>query len=194
MRLLVVVSWMAAAEIGHAEPSTQASPVSAVGAMTIDGGVALAKPTALSVGMSTGAAAGLTFGDCAFRWGPRVAWTTTTEPGDAWIVTHSDLRLRLAGSIEHVAGRGRFGLRLGLGGTLVHESRLRQQGDRAGLTGDALETSTWAWVPAGDLDAVVSLRTWGSWLLVVSGGPSIAVVDGDPVVGWSSQIGVAWTR
>src|SRR5688500_8909025 len=104
MRLLVVVSWMAVAEVGHAEPSPPASPVSATGAMTIDGGVAIAKPTALPVGMSTGVAAGVAFGECAFRWGPRAAWTTTTEPGDAWIVTHSDLRLRLAGSLEHVAG------------------------------------------------------------------------------------------
>jgi hypothetical protein len=198
MRSLVVLSWIAAADAAHAEPAISSeapgSPLAAVGATTIDGGLVLALPTALPTGVGVGAAAGITFGACALRWGPRIAWTTASEPGDAWTVTHTDVRVRVAGAIEHQAGRGRFGLRLGVGGTWIHEARRRQQGERAGLTGSDLATSTSVLVPAADLDAVITLRAAGAWLVVVSGGPSLAIVDGDAVLGWSSQVGVAWTR
>lgn len=110
----------------------------------------------------------------------------------AWSVTHSDLRLRLTGAVEQAAGRGTFGLRLGAGGTLVHESRVRSQGARAGLTGSELETSTFTMVPAADLELVVSLHVLGPWLLIVSGGPSLALVDGEASAAWIGQLGVAW--
>jgi hypothetical protein len=85
-------------------------------------------------------------------------------------------------------------VRLGAGGTLVHESRIRNQGERAGLMGDALETSAFAFVPAADLEAVVGLHVIGSWLVVVSGGPSLALVEGEPRWSWTAELGVAWRR
>jgi len=127
-------------------------------------------------------------------YGARASWSTATESTMAWTVTHRDLRMRVTGGLQHVAGRGTFGLRLGLGGTLVHEARLRNQGDRAGLTGDDLSTSALAMLPAADLEAAVSLHVWHEWLLSVSGGPSIAL-DGDRArAGWTAGLGVAWQR
>lgn len=161
---------------------------------TIDGGLVVGFPTALPTGMSKGLGGGVTFGDCPLRWGARAAWVTATESTAAWEVTHSDLRLRLTGSAQHDAGRGSLGVRLGAGGTLVHESRVRNQGERAGLMGDALATSAFAFVPAADLEAVVGLHVIRSWLVVVSGGPSLAIVDGAPRWSWTAQLGVAWRR
>ncbi|MBL9020069.1 MAG: hypothetical protein JNL83_38140 [Myxococcales bacterium] len=161
---------------------------------TIDGGLVVGFPTALPTGMSKGLGGGVTFGDCPLRWGARAAWVTATESTAAWEVTHSDLRLRLTGSAQHDAGRGSLGVRLGAGGTLVHESRVRNQGERAGLMGDALATSAFAFVPAVDLEAVVGLHVIRSWLVVVSGGPSLAIVDGAPRWSWTAQLGVAWRR
>lgn len=161
---------------------------------TIDGGLVVGFPTALPTGMSKGIGAGITFGDCPLRWGARAAWVTASESTLAWQVTHSDLRLRLTGSAQHDAGRGSLGVRFGAGGTLVHESRLRNQGDRAGLMGDALETSAFVLVPAADLEAVVGLHVIRSWMIVISGGPSLAIVDGGPHWSWTAQLGVAWRR
>ena len=161
---------------------------------TIDGGLVVGFPTALPTGLSKGVGGGITFGDCPLRWGARAAWVTATESTQVWEVTHSDLRLRLTGSAQHDAGRGSLGVRLGVGGTLVHESRVRNQGERAGVMGDALGDSTFALVPAADLEAVVGLHVIGSWLVVVSGGPSLAIVDGGPRWSWTAELGVAWRR
>lgn len=162
------------------------------GPMRLDGGLVLGFPTALPTGLSSGIGAGVSFGDGPFRVGARAAWTTATESTLAWTVTHDDLRLRITGTAQHTAGRGSLGLRAGAGGTLVHESRLRNQGARAGLEGDALRTSAWAMLPAAELEAVAALHVIGPWLLVLTGGPSVALVDGDSKASWTAQLGVGW--
>ncbi len=162
------------------------------GALRVDGGLVLGFPTALPTGLSRGIGGGVTFGECPLRWGVRAAWVTATEHGPAWEVTHSDLRLRVTGSAQHDAGRGSIGLRIGAGGTLVHESRLRNQGMRAGLTGDELETSAFALLPAADLEAVVAVKIAGPWQLMMSGGPSVALFDGTLRASWTAELGVAW--
>jgi hypothetical protein len=63
---------------------------------------------------------------------------------------------------------------------------------RAGLTGADLETSTLSTAPTADLEAVVALHILGPWLLVVSGGPSLAIVDGVMRGGFTAQMGVGW--
>ncbi|MBA3503818.1 MAG: hypothetical protein H0T65_25880, partial [Deltaproteobacteria bacterium] len=125
-------------------------------------------------------------------WGARVGWVTATESTMAWRVTHSDLRLRASGALQHALGRGTVGARLAVGGTLVHESRTRNQGERAGLEGDELATSAYAFLPAADLDAVVQLAVAGPWRIVLSGGPSVALVAGSALASWTAQLGVAW--
>jgi hypothetical protein len=162
------------------------------GATMLDAGLVVGFPTALPTGLSRGVGAGLTSGRGPLRWGARAAWATATESTLAWTVTHSDLRLRATGSAQHDAGRGSIGLRLGAGGTLVHEARLRNQGARAGLTGEALETSVLAMVPAADLEAIVAVHVIGPWLLTMSGGPSLAIVAGDSHASWTAELGVAW--
>jgi hypothetical protein len=165
--------------------------VTSCGCLAIDGGLVVGFPAALPTGMSTGVGGGITYGhDLAA--GGRIAWSTATESTGAWQVTHSDLKLRVTGAVQHTAGRGTFGLRLGAGGTVVHESRVRSQGMRAGLTGADLETSAFAFVPAIDLDAVVTLHVSGPWALVVSGGPTIESLSGSLHGGWSAALGVAW--
>jgi hypothetical protein len=162
------------------------------GALLLDGGLIVGFPTALPTGMSRGVGAGVTFGRCPLRWGARAAWVTATESTTAWAVTHSDLRVRITGSAQRDIGRGSFGLRLGAGGTVVHESRLRNQGMRAGLTGNELSTSSFAMVPAADLEAVISLHLIGPWLLTISGGPSMAVVARDLHTSWIAELGIGW--
>jgi hypothetical protein len=161
------------------------------GDLAVDGGFALGFPAALPTGLSMGAGAGVTMGHT-LAWGARASWVTATESSLPWTVTHSDLRLRITGALQKAAGRGTLGLRLGLGGTLVHESRVRNQGMRAGLSGSDLETSAFAMLPAADLDAVVALHVAGPWLLMMSGGPSVDVLDRKLHGGWSAQLGVAW--
>lgn len=161
------------------------------GPTTVDAGLVVGFPAALPTGLSTGVGAGVATGDT-LTWGARAAWSTATESSLPWTVTHSDLRLRVTGGLQATPGRGAIGLRLGVGGTLVHETRVRNQGMRAGLTGSELETSAFAMLPAADLDAVVALHVFGSWLLVTSAGPSFDVHDGKLHAGWSAELGVAW--
>lgn len=161
------------------------------GDLIVDGGLAVGFPAALPTGLALGLGAGVSVGrDLA--WGARAAWVTTTESSLAWTVTHRDLRLRATGAVHRAAGRGTLGLRLGLGGTLVHESRVRNQGMRAGLSGAELSSSSYAMLPALDLDAVVAIHVAGPWLLVTSGGPSLEVLEGKLHAGWTAQLGVAW--
>lgn len=94
--------------------------------------------------------------------------------------------------MQHIAGRGTIGLRLGLGATLVHESRERSQGMRAGLAGSALTSTRLACLAAGDLEAVVGMHVAGEWLLMLSGGPSAALVDDAVRLRWNARLGVAW--
>lgn len=161
------------------------------GDLTVDGGLLVGFPAALPTGLTKGIAAGVTFGRC-LGWGARVAWSTATESTLAWTVTHSDLRAGGTGMVAYAAGRGTIGLRLGLGGVLVHETRTRNQGMRAGLTGSDLETTAFALLPVANVDAVVGLHIAGPWLMMVSGGPSVDVVDSKLHGGWSAELGVAW--
>jgi hypothetical protein len=161
--------------------------------LDLDAGLVVGFPTALPTGLSRGIGAGVTEGRCPLRWGARIAWVTATESTLDWQVTHSDLRLRAAGLLQHDIGRGNVALRLSAGGTLVHESRERSQGMRAGLMGSDLSTSTFALVPAGEFEAVVSLHVAGAWLVVMSGGPSAALVGGSDLHGgWIAQLGIGW--
>ncbi len=195
LRSLLIVTALALARTSAADGPTVASDSFAyrsTGALTVDGGLVVGFPTALPTGLSKGVGGGVTFGHCPLRWGARAAWVTATESTQAWTVTHSDLRLRVTGSAQHDAGRGSFGVRLGAGATLVHETRLRNQGARAGLGGTDLEQSTFALVPAAELEAVVSVHTIGAWILTMSGGPSAALIDGAVRPSWTAELGVAW--
>lgn len=194
-RALVVLGALAVARTSSADVGALTSdsfPYRHGHGVDVDGGLIVGFPTALPTGLSRGIGGGLTEGRCPFRWGVRAAWVTATESTLDWKVTHSDLRLRAAAALQHDAGRGSFGLRLAAGGTLVHESRERNQGMRAGLTGSDLETSTFALVPAAELEAVVSVHIAGQWLLVMSGGPSAAVVSSDLHGSWIAELGVGW--
>jgi len=194
--VIIAIATLGAARQSAAEPELAASSLwsyRSTGDLVLDGGLVVGHPTALPTGLSTGLGVGATRGRT-LVYGARASWSTATESTMAWTVTHRDLRMRVTGGLQYVAGRGTFGLRLGLGGTLVHEARLRNQGDRAGLTGDDLSTSALAMLPAADLEAAVSLHVWHEWLLSVSGGPSIAL-DGDRArAGWTAGLGVAWQR
>jgi hypothetical protein len=165
--------------------------VRSAGALTLDGGLVLAAPAALGTGLSTGVGGGATFGR-AFALGLRGEWSTATESSLAWTVTHGDFKLRVTAAIQRSAGRGRFALRLGLGPTLVHETRLRNQGMRAGLTGRDLQTSSFSTLPGGNLDGVVVVHIAGPWLLTMSGGPAVTILDGRMRAGWTAQIGTGW--
>jgi hypothetical protein len=182
------------ARIATAQPqvASDSFAVREGGPLLVDGGLVFGFPTALPTGLSRGIGGGVTFGECPLRWGARAAWVTATEHGTAWEVTHSDLRLRITGSAQHDAGRGSIGIRAALGGTLVHETRERHQGMRAGLTGDELEQSAFVMLPAADLEAVVAVKIIGPWLLMMSGGPSVALVDGNLRASWTAELGVAW--
>ena len=192
--LLAVTGVALAASPSHADGTLLDDDtwnVTSCGCLTVDGGLVVGFPAALPTGLSRGIGAGVTYGHV-LAVGARAAWSTATESTTAWQVTHADLRLRATGSVEHTAGRGTVGLRLGLGGTLVHETRLRSQGMRAGLSGTDLETSTFAMLPAADLEGVVSVHLFGPWLLVVSGGPTFDVHDGAAHAGWNAELGVGW--
>jgi hypothetical protein len=180
-----------AALADDAAPGDEAWRYRSTGELAVDGSLVVGFPAALPTGLATGVGAGVTRGKT-FAFGARAAWVTATESSLPWTVTHSDLRMRVTGAIQATPGRGILGLRLGLGGTLVHESRVRNQGMRAGLSGTDLENSTFAMLPAADLDAVVALHIAGPWLLVTSGGPSFDILDGKLHAGWSAELGVAW--
>jgi hypothetical protein len=196
LRLAIVLAVLSTARIGAASPTlaSDSFPFHADGDAKVDAGLVLGFPTALPTGLSRGVGGGATFGRCPLRWGVRAAWVTATESTLAWTVTHADTRVRITGSAQHDAGRGSLAVRLGLGGTLVHETRVRTQGARAGLTGSALETSALALVPAADLEAVIALHVVDRWTLVISGGPSAAVVDGRVHASWTAELGIGWSR
>ena len=62
----------------------------------------------------------------------------------------------------------------------------------ANLTGDALASSSFATLPAGDVEAFLALHVFGPWLFTVSGGPSAAIESGALRSGWISMMGVGW--
>jgi hypothetical protein len=169
-------------------------PVRPPNAVVVDAGLALGFPAALPTGLSRGAGAGISIGSGPLRFGARAAWLTATESTLAWKVTHQDIQLRALAGLAHVAGRGTIGIRLGAGATLVHEARRHPQGSRAGLTGDALEMTALAVLPAADLEGSVGVAIYGAWQLALAGGPSLALVDGDPRWSWVARVGVGWSR
>jgi hypothetical protein len=200
MRRLLIIALASTgfARQSAADPDLAASSLwsyRSTGDLVIDGGLVVGHPTALPTGLATGIGAGVTRGR-SLVFGARASWSTATESTMAWTVTHRDLRMRVTGGLQHVAGRGTFGLRLGLGGTLVHEARLRNQGERAGLTGDDLKTSALSLLPAADVEAQVALHVWRAWMMTVSGGPTVALdrIAGRALAGWSAGLGVAWRR
>jgi hypothetical protein len=174
-------------------PDTGIWKVRSEGPLTIDGGLVLGQPAALGAGLSTGVGAGASYGR-RLALGLRASWSTATESSLAWEVTQADIRLRATAALQGAVGRGRFALRLGLGPTIVHESRLRNQGMRAGLTGSDLETSATTTLAAGDLEGVVAVHIAGPWLLTMSGGPTLTIIDGGGHFGWTTLIGTGWQR
>jgi hypothetical protein len=162
---------------------------------TFDTGLILALPASLQTGTSAGVGMGylraLTPGG-QLAWGARASWSTATEYTLTDTVRNDDIRLRLCLGLQHIVGRGSFGLRLGVGATAVYEDVLASQGKRAGLTGSALEHSTWYLLPAADAEGLVFLRIWRDWGMSLSGGPTLHLRDGTPRYGWSSALGVLW--
>ncbi|MEP6652932.1 MAG: hypothetical protein ABJA82_06210 [Myxococcales bacterium] len=190
--LAVVVAVQSAASAAPGLAGDEGWRVRSTGGLTVDGGLILAAPAALPTGLSTGIGAGVMFGRNSLAWAARASWSTATESSIGWTVSHDDLSLRAGGAVQHDVGRGRLALRLGLGATVVHETRTRNQGARAGLTGSALETSVFSTLPAADLQAVVAVHVLGPWLLILNGGPSVAIESSTWHLGWTSQLGVGW--
>jgi hypothetical protein len=157
--------------------------VRSTGDLTVDGGLVLALPTALGPGLSSGFGLGVTRGRL-LALEARASWSTATESSIPWTVTQSELRLRVGGVIQHPLGRARVGLRLGLGPTIVHETRQRN--------GSTLQTSAFATLPAGELEAFVAIHLFGPWLVTLSGGPSAALDEPGLRGGWVSLIGAGW--
>jgi hypothetical protein len=159
--------------------------------VTVEGGLVVGLPAALPTGLSTGAGAAIVVGGT-LALGAGASWSTVTEYARTETVAQDDLRLRVLGAWQHASGRGTIALRLGLGATAVHETRTRDQGSRAGLTGDALETTAWALLPAADLELALVVRVVGAWGVAVRGGPSVDVLDGALRAGWTGGLDVAW--
>lgn len=191
------VSAVVAGMVGSLCATPAQGQVTAPARTTLGGGLVLARPAALATGLMEGV--GLDYTHRAtegglLAWGGRAAWSTATEYSLVDTVRNDDLPLRLFGMVQHVAGRGSFGLRLGAGATIVYEGRTRAQGSRAGLTGSALENTAWYVLPAADLEAIVVLRIWEAWGMSVRGGPSWHIVSGSVRTGWSGGMGVTWQR
>jgi hypothetical protein len=157
--------------------------VRSTGDLTLDGGLLLALPTALGPGLSSGFGFGVTGGRLV-AWEARASWSTATESSIPWTVTQSEVRLRVGGVLQHRLGRARAGLRVGVGPTVVHETRLRN--------GSTLQTSAFATLPAGEVEAFVAVHLFGPWLVTLSGGPSAALDDAGLRGGWVSLIGAGW--
>ena len=149
----------------------------------LDAGLFTSPATALGPSLSTGAAAGVSRGH-RFAWQLRASWSTATESSIAWTATHSEVRLRAGGLIQHRLGRAQVGLRLGAGPTFVHETRTRNQ--------SSLQTSALSTIAGADLEAVVAVHIWNRWLLVMSGGPDASWSEGTAHAGWLAQMGVGW--
>ena len=149
-----------------------AAPVRGAGPVAVDAGLLLARPAALQTGLSTGVSAGATLGETLFLT-TRLGWGTATEYTLTHTVTHQDLRLRLGGGAQAALGPGRIGLRALAGGTLVHERSERDQAKRAGLTGTDAVRTTWAMLPAGELEAAITVRLVGDFGLALAFGPGV---------------------
>jgi hypothetical protein len=160
--------------------------------LLVEGGLVVGAPVALPTGLSVGIGAGVLRRVGPLAFGARVAWSEAAESTLAWTVQHDDVRLRLVAAVGHTAGRGSFALRLGAGGTLVCEDRSRNQGERAGLTGSDLHTTAYRLVPAADLELAVTLRVAADLSVIVSGGPSLHLLEDGARFTFVGGIGVAW--
>jgi hypothetical protein len=165
--------------------------VTSAGPLAIDGGLVMGPPMTLPGGMASGVGVGAAYGR-RLALGVRAGWSAATESSLVWTVRHDDYRLRATAAVQHAAGRGVLALRLGLGGTLVHEDRTRNQGARAGLTGAELSNSALTLLPAGEVEAVVSVHVAGRWFLALGGGPTALLQDGVFRAAWTAQLGVGW--
>lgn len=187
-----------ASAVGFASPATAQVATSAeysAPTHVIDGELVLARPAALTTGLSSGVGSSYLrrLGSSGtFAWGARASWSRATEYSLTETVRDDEIRMRLCAVAQHLAGRGWFGLRLGLGATAVHESRTRAQGTRLGLTGSDLEQASWYLFPAADLDGIVFLRVWNAWGMSLAGGPTVHLIDGAASAGWSTSLGVSW--
>ncbi len=159
--------------------------------LSFDGGISFGAPTALETGLSKGLVAGVAYGRT-LALGARASYVSASEDGDAWAVTHREVRLLATAAIQRAIGRGTVGLRFGFGGTLVAEDRLRHQGERAGLMGDALEMTAKTFITTTTLEGVIALHVRGPWSFTLSGGPSASLLDGNVKGAWSGAIGIAW--
>jgi hypothetical protein len=180
---------------GHAHGQEAFTTGSRPARNALEGQLVLALPAWMPVGLSEGV--GLSFSRGAnanglLAWGARASWSTATEYPQAYIRRNDDIRMRILGMVQHVAGRGSFGLRLGLGGTVVYDRQTVAQGARAGLSGNELEQTAWHFFPAADLEGVVALRIWQSWGMSISAGPTLHLIDGAARWGWVSSLGVTW--
>jgi len=63
---------------------------------------------------------------------------------------------------------------------------------RAGLMGADLASSSLVALPAGELEAVVSVHVAGPWLMTLSGGPAMLVSEGAFHGGWLAGLGAGW--
>jgi hypothetical protein len=190
--IAAIMSWLLFAPVSHADGlSDDGLWRYRSSGVAVNGGVVAATPTAFPTGLAKGLGGGITVGRT-LTWGAQVSWATATESTIGWTVSHDDFAFRLTGGAHASVGRGMFGLQLGLGTTLVHEIRHRIRGDVAGSTGMALETTATAIGPAAGLDAVIRLHLTGSWMMVMSGGPSLTRLDRALHTGWTTHLGIAW--
>lgn len=176
-----------------ADETVVLTPRAEPGPYRIDAGFYTGMPPGLPSGLEPGFGAGITREcGCMFAYGARFAIAGITESSEAFTASDVDIRLRATGSLRHVVGRGELSLRLGAGINLVYEDRSRNGGDRAGLTGDALQTSTLAALPAADLDGVLALHLIGPWLLVASAGPTADILNGALRAGFGAELAIGW--
>ncbi|HEU0035227.1 MAG TPA: hypothetical protein VFQ53_31595 [Kofleriaceae bacterium] len=166
---------------------------SASSELVVGGGLVFGFPAALPTGFAKGAGAGITFGR-RLAWGVRAYYMKASEDTSAYAITQREFHLRGTASLQHDVGRARLALRLGLGGVVVREHRVRNQVLRAALAEQDPETISYALLPDATLDGVVSLHVRGSWMMHLSGGPSVTLVDGSPHAGWTVEVGVSWQR
>jgi hypothetical protein len=194
--VILIACVLALAGTAHAEEGRllgdDTFAVPSHGPLLLDGGLLVAMPSVLPAGMTTGVGAGITR-ECSCWWsyGARAAWSQLTSSDMVWTVAHQEYRLRADAAVRHSFGRGTLALRLDLGTTIIHEDRIRNQSTHLPPAG-ALESKAIAAVPAGELEAVVSLHIAGPWLFVVSGGPAADIYNGGLRGGWIAQLGVGW--
>ena len=139
---LIGLATLGIAELAHGDPDRllgdDTFAVSSEGGLRLDADLRVARPAALTTGLSSGFELGVTR-ECGCWWsyGARASYTVASESSLAWDVSQSDYRLRATAGVHHRAGRGTIALQLAVGPTLVHEVRVRTQSQ---LAGNLMET------------------------------------------------------